>query len=280
MLYKKKVNQKILDLLSINNVFMISGAYHKDKTLSIGDFICFSDDLEIHPYTSIMHGKALFSMGSYSYSRSCLGGDDGRNNVQKVKIGRYCSIADNVRIFQGDHPVDRFSTSTFIYSYPSYRHEQKHVKQRKSEKKAASSLVQYIAEGRFEPENYSTTAAISVDIGNDVWIGSHVALRPGITIGDGACIATGSIVTKDVPPYAIVAGVPAKIIKFRFDEKIVEKLISLQWHRFDFLDFKVRPNVKIEEFINILESQISQDEIKPWVSYPLTADQILKLEDF
>jgi tetrahydrodipicolinate N-succinyltransferase len=66
-------------------------------------------------------------------------------------------------------------------------------------------------------------------IGNDVWLGNNVMIRAGVTIGTGAVVGMGSIVTKDVPPYAIVAGNPAKIIRYRFDEETIEKLLASKW---------------------------------------------------
>lgn len=268
MLYKKKVTQEILDLLEARHVLMLTSHMHKDRSIRLGDILSFSDKLEIHPYCSILQGQALFNMGSYSYSRSNLGGDEGRSSVQEVSIGRYCSIADNVRIFQSDHPFERFTTSSFIYSYPAYIHEQKHIKGRKLERQTESRYGLYF-------QDYNSVEPVR--IGNDVWIGSHVALKPGITIGDGACIGTGSIVTKDVPPYAIVAGVPAKVINYRFDERTVEKLLALRWHQYDFLDFKVKPDVGIDAFIDSLQEQIARGEIQPWITEPLMAAELLKL---
>ena len=66
-------------------------------------------------------------------------------------------------------------------------------------------------------------------VGNDVWIGKRVIIKAGIKIGDGAVIGAGSVVTKDVPPYAVVAGVPAKVIKYRFDEKTISDLLESEW---------------------------------------------------
>ena len=74
---------------------------------------------------------------------------------------------------------------------------------------------------------------IYVVIGNDVWIGSDAILTGGIKIGDGAIILTGAVVTKDVPPYAIVGGVPAKPIRFRFSESQIEKLLQIKWWNWD-----------------------------------------------
>ena len=68
-----------------------------------------------------------------------------------------------------------------------------------------------------------------MNIGNDVWIATHVIIKDGITIGDGAIIGAGAVVVKDVPPYAVVGGVPAKVIKYRFEQSIINKLLVLQW---------------------------------------------------
>ncbi len=97
-------------------------------------------------------------------------------------------------------------------------------------------------------------------MGNDVWVGSHVLMKGGITIGDGAVIAAGAVVVRDVPPYAIVGGVPAKIIKYRFSQDIIEKLMELKWWSLTDDELKrniiffQQPNISmndIEQFINI-----------------------------
>lgn len=120
-------------------------------------------------------------MGAFSYSWSQLG----LNTV----VGRYSSIASSIRIFGVQHPYERFSSSAIVYS----------------------SICNIAKSCSSKRNNFSFQAVLApgpkpIIIGNDVWIGSHVALKPGITIHDGAVIATGAIVTKDVPPYAVVGG--------------------------------------------------------------------------
>jgi acetyltransferase-like isoleucine patch superfamily enzyme len=264
------MNEAIFDLLKSKNILFLSSGYHKDISIKIGDVFIFDDELELYPHTTFMTGNALFNMGVFSYSRSELGGDNGRSNVQRVRIGRYCSIADNVRIFQSSHLMTRYTTSNLIDTYPSYHYESKQIKARELEKGKIRNFSIPVG-NRYVDE--------PVKIGNDVWIGSHVALKPGITIGDGACIGTGAIVTKNIPPYAVVAGAPQKIIRYRFDDKIIEKLLSLKWWDYDFLDFKAHPDEPIESFIEKVSEQIIINEIQFYQPIPLTAKDILALKD-
>lgn len=141
-----------------------------------------------------------------------------------TKIGRYCSIADHVSICLGNHPIKYVSTHPAFYydtspqiGYTIHKGVPLYDK-----------ILRY-------PKNEKEYQVV---IGNDVWIGSHALILGGVAIGDGAVVAAGSVVTKDVEPYSIVGGVPAKIIKYRFGKEDIEKLLLLKWWNRPFEDIK------------------------------------------
>ncbi len=119
----------------------------------------------------------------------------------KLNIGKYCSISSKVVIFLGgEHRTDFVSTFPFNQFSPSHRYLEGHPASRGN-----------------------------VTIGNDVWIGYGSLIVSGVKIGDGAVIGANSVVTKPVPPYAVVAGNPAKIIRYRFSTEIVDRLLAIKW---------------------------------------------------
>ncbi len=128
-----------------------------------------------------------------------------------AKIGSFCSISQNVRMAIGRHPSAIYvSTSPLFYAESSYLGKGWNV------------------DKEFK-EYTKTDNGYSLEIGNDVWIGMNVTILEGVKIGDGAIVAACSCVVKDVPPYAIVGGVPAKIIRYRFTEEEIEILQKLKW---------------------------------------------------
>ena len=128
------------------------------------------------------------------------------------KVGRFCSIGDNVRIYAALHPVsDAISTSPAIYS---------------TKKQCGKSYVKKNMKQEFAHIEGSKYA---LHIGNDVHIGSGVSFVGSITVGDGAIVGANATVTKDVLPYEVVAGVPAKTIKKRFTDKQIEFLVDFKW---------------------------------------------------
>ena len=140
-------------------------------------------------------------VGDYSYV--CAG-----SNVIYTEIGKFCSIGKDCVLGLEGHLVDNLSTSP-IFTEARNAIGQSWVK---------------------ESTRYPFDKLI---IGNDVWIGNRAMIRGGLNIGNGAIIGAGAIVTKDVPPYAIVVGVPAKILRYRFSKEIVEKLEKVHWWDWD-----------------------------------------------
>lgn len=122
--------------------------------------------------------------------------------VLNTNIGAFCSIADNVIIGGASHPLDWVSTSPVFYSGKN------------------------IMKKNFN--SYSFEAFVTTNIGNDVWIGNNCLIKTGITVGDGAVIGMGSVVTKDVGPYEIWGGNPARPIKKRFDENLISIFSSMR----------------------------------------------------
>lgn len=137
----------------------------------------------------------------------------GRGTEINATIGRYCCISDRVYTVSGKHP-----TNTFISVHPAFYSTRK------------QSGFTYVNENFFEEVSRNPIdGKASVYIGNDVWIGCDVTILGGVIIGDGAIIAAGSVVSKDVAPYSIVGGVPATILKKRFDEEEIDFLLDFKW---------------------------------------------------
>lgn len=156
------------------------------------------------------------AIGAYTY----LGGY--QTLIRHVSvIGRFCSIATNIVAGQPEHPTDQLTTSG-VLMHPEWNwgwglapfHARNFAMITKAQRHEERSLAH-----RSE----------KIRIGNDVWIGEGVFIRRGVTIGDGAIIASRAVVTSDVPPYAIVGGVPAKVIRYRFNPATIERLLELKW---------------------------------------------------
>jgi acetyltransferase-like isoleucine patch superfamily enzyme len=142
------------------------------------------------------------------------------NIPANVSFGNYCSIASGVRIFRANHPANEFTTHPLLYN-PIFGYV-------KTDQLVRPSLI----------------------IGNDVWLGANSIILPNVsTIGNGAIVGAGAVVTKDVPPYAIVVGNPAKIIKYRFSPQVIDKIKQLNWWDLSQMDL-IREMPNIRKIIN------------------------------
>lgn len=154
-----------------------------------------------------------------------------KGEFYNTEIGRFCSIGKFVKIIVGRHPLNYVSTHPAFYSL-KYQ--------------AGFTLV--------DKKKYDESIKFT-KIGNDVWIGDHVLIMSGIEIGDGAVIAAGSVVTKNIMPYEIWGGIPAKKIKDRFNPQIKEKFLKIKWWNKDteWIEKKADLFSELDKFINICE---------------------------
>ena len=185
--------------------------------------------------------QGALRIGCYSY----VVGPSRFGNISSV--GRYCSIAPGTSIAPYDHPIDWLSTSPFQYSRSKFAFHEWHRG--------------FDFTFRADKTDASKVSS-SLTIGNDVWIGSGAVILNGSTVGNGAIVAAGSVVTKPVPPYAIVGGVPAKIIRMRFDDKLVERLVKMQWWRFDAKSLSGLPFNKPTKALDVLQKRIDAGKVQ------------------
>lgn len=192
----------------------------------------FGDDVTIRDYCRIERSKFLeyndiqryamiydTEMGRYSYC--------GKNFVAwHSKIGAFCSISWNVSVGGANHDYSKVTTHSFLYS---------------------NQFGNLMPEGANGYDRF----AQKCEIGSDVWIAAGACVCRGVTIGNGAVVAAGAVVTKDVPPYAIVAGVPAKVIKYRFSESIRAKLNGVCWWNL--------PSEAIKANYNLFNAEMDED---------------------
>jgi len=173
---------------------------------------------QTHLHLAKIASRYGYDIGEFSYGRPKVRFPE---SGKKLTIGRYCSIADKVEILLGgNHRIDWGTT----YPFSAFR-----------ELWPAAPMS----------EGYHASRG-DVTIGHDVWLGSGAIILSGVTVGHGAVVAAHAIVTKDVPPYAVVGGNPARVIRYRFDEETIAALLNAQWWDL--------PREKIATLIPLLQS--------------------------
>lgn len=223
------INIKYADLEKVlvkRNIRMRHLAKNKNSNIKI------FKDLEIESDNDFWGNiNTLPRIGAFSYTIS--------NFDYGVKIGRYCSLARNIQIMGAHHFSDWVSTSPVFY------------------REGYHELNQDITSN-------ITRMKRKVNIGNDVWIGADVVLKAEINIGHGAIIASNSVVTKDVPPYMIVGGVPARIIRPRFNDDLIEELLKSEWWKYHKNAFHGINANKPIDFVEKLKERVYKEEIKEY----------------
>lgn len=211
------------------NRFNISLHWREDNPRTLPARFVMDNTTTIEPYSGFFSGDALCTMGAFSYSHSKL--------QAGMVIGRYCAISWGLTVTGPRHPYEWLTTSNVIYD------------------RFAGNIKKYLDSIEYTLKNRDPRVFEKAMpcIGNDVWIGQNVTLNRGIKIGDGAVIAAYSVVTKDVPPYSIVGGNPAQLIKYRFSDETIGRLIKIRWwdylpHQFVNLDI-----TNVEAFIDDFE---------------------------
>ena len=138
------------------------------------------------------------SFGDYSYVVT-------DSDIHYATLGKFCSVAAHTRLNPGNHPLERVALNHFTYRSSAY------------------------GLGPDEPEFFDRRRASRVVLGHDVWIGHGAVVLPGVSIGTGAAVGAGSIVTKDVAPFAVVAGNPARLLRHRFEQPVIDALLRIAW---------------------------------------------------
>lgn len=213
----------IADLKKLNVSTLLRGGAHLPKNTVFEPPCSFK-------WMSISHSLHL---GAFSYAVSGF--------YFGCRIGRYCSFGEQVQIGRHSHPMHWMSSSPFFYG------DYKGI--------LDMELPEGIKLAAFHDFKRTTPHGMAklTTIGNDVWIGHGAFILPGVKIGDGAVIAAMAVVTKDVPPYAVVAGSPARIKKFRFPEEQIVGLLESKWWEFAPWDLKGAPVDDIPALIEFVK---------------------------
>ncbi len=184
--------------------------------------------------------------------------------IGNVRIGRYCSIADGVVIGAHEHPTNWLTTSRTAY-YPEVNGWDKLLAGDRLDALHTKKPV------------FNASCPVTT-LGADVWIGEGAFIKAGVTLGHGAIIGARATVLGDVPPYAIVVGTPARVVRLRLPEPLVERLLASQWWRYSIYDLFGAPFDRAEAALVDIERMIAEGAARPFEGQVLTAEDIARLD--
>jgi len=206
---------------------------------SVGQKLRLRRDTVVEPFSTVAQGNVIPAMGSFTEVASAF--------PANTEFGRYCSVGTGITFVGFRHPIEAVSTSSAFFN-PDREFTRAYLARYGREN---GGTVEFSPVSTPQPQNARLV------IGNDVWIGSDCCLSGGITIGDGAVIAGGAVVTKNVAPYTVVGGVPACVIKSRFDPAIADALQRSEWWQYEFADLAGLPMGDPQAFLNAFEKRRS-----------------------
>ena len=196
---------------------------YRDKNLKIG-YLSYAKNCTFEMFNTLKNNVSLNSvkLGRFTYIST-------NTKIQYTTIGKFCSVGPDCKIGLGKHP-----SNTFVSTHPIFFSLSK------------QSQMTFVRKNYFDEFEH-------ISIGNDVWIGTGSIIIDGVKIEDGVIVAAGSVVTEDIPAYAIVGGVPAKIIKYRFSEKEIDRLLEIKWWdmNIDLIKNKFKKFHNINEFLKV-----------------------------
>ncbi|MDB5969784.1 MAG: hypothetical protein JWQ90_2234 [Hydrocarboniphaga sp.] len=186
------------------------------------------------------------SLGAFTFFNAA-----GITSAYRTHFGRYSQIGESSIIGPPEHPQNYFSSHPFAFTRPQYM----------------PTMYQFEDFARLAPEkqpglSYVDTVPSDTVIGHEAYIGAGSFVKRGVTIGDGATVGACSVVTRDIPPYAIAVGSPARVVRLRFDDRLVERFLKLQWWRYDLAPYKKQVDfTKVEATLEFFEQHVAEGNL-------------------